>query len=76
MREIHAYLEARCPVTDHGVEEVRVVCKLSVAPSLQVERMYHHEASVYENNLYELQGRYIPKFYGLYTGTLRANPAS
>ena len=59
-----------------GVEEpVKVVCKLSVAPSSQVERMYRHEASVYEKYLYELQGRYIPKFYGLYTGTLRANPA-
>lgn len=65
----------RGTLSGDGVEEIKVVCKLSVAPSLQVERRYQHEASVYENELHELQGRYIPKFYGLYTGTLRSSPA-
>lgn len=65
----------RGTLSGDDVEVVKVVCKLAVAPSQRLESRYHREASVYENHLHELQGRYIPKFYGLYTGTLRSNPA-
>lgn len=47
---------------DDGLEDVKVVCKLSVAPSPRVASKYQHEATVYENCTDDLQGQYIPDF--------------
>ena len=36
---------------------------------------YHHEAETYRTTLSDMQGHYIPSFYGLYVGTVFRDPA-
>ena len=63
-------------LSGHGDNDIKVVCKLlaSDSDSEDVER-YKHETDVYENVLHELQGRYIPRFYGYFHGSIANDTA-
>ncbi|KAJ3537305.1 hypothetical protein NM688_g6712 [Phlebia brevispora] len=59
-----------------GDTPLRVVCKLIQESPKSNPAWLDHEAAVYENKLADLQGICVPRFYGLFTGTIADKPAS
>lgn len=53
----------------------RVVCKIVVDSHQAINRL-KSEAELYENNLKTMQGDYIARFYGFFTGTVAGDPAA
>lgn len=64
----------RGTLSRYSGEDVTVVCKLEA--SEVAVRCLRHEATMYETKLRDMQGRYIPRFYGLYLGTIASEPAA
>lgn len=55
-------------------EEIDAICKLAVNPRRDLQDGFENEARAYQT-LRDLQGRHIPKFYGLYEGTVKRDRA-
>ena len=56
---------------DSRDDDIKVVAKLSTTFSTMEERQeYRDEAAIYENQLSDLQGHIIPRFYGLFSGSI------
>ena len=55
-----------------GYFDVPVVCKLRLFTENAYQRL-QREAEVYQTKLRDMQGYYIPLFYGLYTGNISFN---
>ena len=62
-----------------GQKPRRVVCKLRMSTDPPVFTKYNrrlrHEADIYETKLQDMQGSFIPKFYGLFTGSVASKTA-
>ena len=52
---------------------VKVVCKLATMTE-KTRRRFQREAEVYQTKLRDMQAYYIPRFYGLYTGSILHEP--
>lgn len=60
-------------LSGYGSEDIRAVCKLVVGTTKTVDMK--HEAEIYETKLRDLQGHCIPRFYGLYRGSMPSDDA-
>ncbi|KAJ3532863.1 hypothetical protein NM688_g7360 [Phlebia brevispora] len=49
-------------------QEIMAVCKLFCNAGAKATTRFRNEAKIYQTKLRDLQGRYIPRFYGLYSG--------
>ena len=62
-----------------GQQPRNVVCKLRISTDTAVfaryDRRLRHEAHIYGDNLQDMQGHYVPRFYGLCTGSVASKPA-
>lgn len=56
-------------LSGYGPDDIAVVCKLAGHAKGALNR-FRNEAEFYETNLCDLQGHCIPRFYGLYQGSL------
>lgn len=54
-------------LSGYSPEDIRVVCKLVVGKKTADMK---HEAELYQTNLRDMQGHCIPRFYGLYRGSM------
>ena len=58
-----------------GAQEIQAICKLAVNPDRDLRDGFQNEACAYQDTLRDMQGHYIPEFYGLYDGIVRRDDA-
>ncbi|KAJ3559585.1 hypothetical protein NM688_g249 [Phlebia brevispora] len=65
-------------LTGCGSQEIKAICKLGLKayPGSDVLEGYQHETEIYQTTLRDMQGSFIPKFYGMYVGTVFRWPAA
>ncbi|KAJ3559575.1 hypothetical protein NM688_g254 [Phlebia brevispora] len=61
-----------------GSQEIKAICKLGLKayPGSDVLEGYQRETEIYQTTLRDMQGHFIPKFYGMYVGTVFRWPAA